>query len=233
MGGLIYSDDGSTIIGGDYLRMTYIMSATTNDTIYDANFAWMLAFTDYLADEESSIDSDYSISYFTSRSIEDEIGRVVSSDAQVYLAAILTMFAYLAFTLGDFTCLGARPWLAVVTIIVMLMALITSYGIGCAMGYPMTSLVFLIPYLLLGVGVDDEIIIVEAVDRTPYFLGDPTEGGERFEAALKHSGLSISLTSFCSVMAFAVGSNVTMPGVQTFCVYAALGFFANYGMHEL
>ena len=229
----MYDDDGSTIIGGNYLRMTYIMSATTNDTIYDANYEWMFEFVEYWSADDTPIPSDYSISYFTSRSITDEIGRVVSSDAQVYLAAILTMFVYLAFTLGDFTCLGARPWLAVVTIFVMIMALITSYGIGCAMGYPMTSLVFLIPYLLLGVGVDDEIIIVEAVDREQEVIGDQEAGGERFEKALRDCGLSISLTSFCSVMAFAIGSTVTMPGVTSFCVYAALGFFANYVLQFL
>ena len=50
----------------------------------------------------------------------------------------------------------------------------------------------------------------------------------RLANALSSSGLSITLTSLCSVVAFLVGSAVDIPGVSAFCVYAAWSFLANY-----
>ena len=72
------------------------------------------------------------------------------------------------------------------------------------------------------------------LDREPYPTiggkgkGDTSKSAERIGHAMKHVGLSISLTSFCSGIAFAVGTNVSMPGVQAFCVVASIAFFANY-----
>ena len=222
-------NDTDVISGGSYLRVTYTLGATSNSTLYDANYAWMFEFQEYFVDHSKDWeDDDIQVTFITSRSVEDEINRIVAADSNVYAAALFVMLVYLAFNLGDFTCIGARPWLAVTTILVMLMALIVGYGLGSAFGYDLNNIVLLIPYLLLGVGVDDEIIIVEAVDRTPYPNGDPTDGGERLKIALRDSGMSISLTSFCSVAAFTVGSFVDIPGVSSFCVFAALCFLANY-----
>ena len=233
LGGNLTYDNNGSITGGSYLRLTWTLSATGDETIYEANYAWMEEYQNYWFDHVDDYKDDsnnFEVTYFTSRSVSDEIGRVVFVDGFVYLTAILVMALYLAFTLGDFTCIGARPYLAIVTVIVMIMALITSYGIGLLLGFPINTLVFLIPYILLGVGVDDEIIIVEAVDSTEYLNGDQTNGAERFEKALKHSGTSISLTSFCSSMAFIVGATTDVPGIRAFCVFAAIAFFANYGM---
>ena len=52
-------------------------------------------------------------------------------------------------------------------------ALIIGLGIGAAIGYIFNPIVLLIPFILLGVGVDDDIIIVETLDITP--VPDDTE----------------------------------------------------------
>ena len=54
------------------------------------------------------------------------------------------------------------------------------------------------------------------------------DGSIRLELALSSSGLSITLTSLCSAVAFFVGSSVDMPGISSFCIYAAWSFVANY-----
>ena len=73
-----------------------------------------------------------------------------------------------------------------------------------------------------------EVILVDSYDRTPLPDGDDPEGPTRLQHALSSSGLSITLTSLCSVMAFFVGSAVDISAVSAFCVYAAWSFLANY-----
>ena len=187
----------------------------------------MVEFQDFLLDfEKSDVYSDNSdifdelkITFLTSRSFDDEVNRLVISDTPIYIATFTVMFVYLALNLGSFSCIGMRCWIAVFTMIIMVFALSSGYGLGLLFGLKLNSVVLLIPYLLIGVGVDDEILIIEAIDRIPIaVLGrgssniDKNLGAKRFSNALKHCGVSISLTTFCSVAAFVVGTNVTMPG---------------------
>ena len=209
--------------------IVWSFEATTDDTIYNAQQEYMIAFQDYFAEMSASFEADYNLDifYLTSRSVDDEMSRVFIADAPIYMAAIIVMVIYLSLTLGKFHLVYARPWLAISTVFVMILALIMGYGLGLAFGFAFNNLVLLVPYILLGVGVDDQIIIAESVDRTPYPNGDLTKGAERLQEALKHSGLSITLTSFCSVMAFAIGSLVDIAGVSSFCVFASCCFLAN------
>ena len=50
---------------------------------------------------------------------------------------------------------------------------------------------------------------------------------KRFANALSSSGLSITLTSLCSAIAFFAGSSVNIPAAHSFCIYAAWSFLAN------
>ena len=74
---------------------------------------------------------------------------------------------------------------------------------------------------------------MDANERTSLSVGDESSEGIRVGNALSSSGLSITLTSLCTVMAFFVGSAVDLPGVSAFCVYAAWSFFANYVLQFL
>ena len=85
-------------------------------------------------------------------------------------------------------------------------------------------------------GVDDQIIIVETLNRTEAPLTPPkpneidkyNKQDIRFGIAMKNSGESITLTSISSVVAFLLGSNIDMPGITAFCIFAALCFLSNY-----
>ena len=75
---------------------------------------------------------------------------------------------------------------------------------------------------------NDAVILVDSYTRTRSQCADEYDDSVRLANALSSSGLSITLTSLCSTMAFFVGSSVDMPGVSAFCIYAAWSFLANY-----
>ena len=58
-------------------------------------------------------------------------------------------------TLGDFSCVGARPWLALSAMLVMICAMISGFGIAFFSGATFNTIAILSAYILLGIGVDD------------------------------------------------------------------------------
>ena len=154
----------------------------------------------------------------------------MSGDLPIFGASFVVMLVYLALTLGKFNCVEARPLIAVGSLLSTICAIVMGFGLGSAFGYDFNVVVTLIPLIILGVGVDDDIIIVESLNRTPLPDNDIKKEDERFGNAMAHSGLSITLTSFSSIVAFLIGSAVDLPGIESFCIYACLCFLANYGM---
>ena len=40
---------------------------------------------------------------------------------------------------------------------------------------------------------------------------------------MKHAGVAITITSVTDLMAFGIGGSTVIPGLRSFCIYAAIG----------
>eukprot|EP01083_Nonionella_stella_P051286 136161_1 len=220
--------DNAEIIGAQAVRFTYELVGSLNETVQDIVYEYMGEWQRYWEEHVVDYADDIEIVYYTDRSFDDEIDRVITGDAAIFGLALITMLIYLMFTLGKVSCIGARPWLALSAIFVMICALLMGFSISLCLGTQFNVMVILVPYILLGVGVDDMIILVDSYDQTAMPEDDILKADIRLGNALAVSGLSISLTSFCSSMAFFVGSASDIPGIHAFCMYAAWSFLANY-----
>eukprot|EP01084_Bolivina_argentea_P008424 15777_1 len=224
--GGLQKDDNNYIVGANALLFIYELYGSTNNTEQQIAHEYLLSFQDYWGIHKT----DYPgirIEALTDRSYDDEISRVVDGDAPIFVVALLTMLIYLIFTLGQFSCIRARPWLACSALLVMLCSMAIGFGISFLVGTEFNTICALAPYILLGVGVDDMIILVDTYQR--HKISDNIISEEmRLSKALASSGLSISLTSFCSSMAFFVGTQAAVPAISSFCMFAAWCFLANY-----
>ena len=70
-------------------------------------------------------------------------------------AAFVLMTIYLMFTLGKISCIAARPWLALSVVIILLGALLIGFSISLCCGTKFNFVVMLVPFILLGMGMDD------------------------------------------------------------------------------
>ena len=75
----------------------------------------------------------------------------------------------------------------------------------------------ILPFILVGIGIDDAFVICGAFDATDPSLGFP----ERMEKAIQRVGVSITLTKVTSLAAFLLGATCAFPSVQYFCYYAS------------
>lgn len=86
-----------------------------------------------------------------------------------------------------------------------------------------------LPFVLLGIGVDDAFVIANAFDREREGVPRDTEDDEsmvkRGARALARSGASITVTSLTDLVAFAISSSSALPALGSFCAFASINIF--------
>lgn len=235
--------DPSTALGGfsgnNYSEasafvVTYPVNNAVNQ-VGDENgkaVAWEKAFIQLVKDELLQMvqSSNLTLSFSSESSIEEELKRESTADIVTILISYLVMLAYISMTLGDASCLStfylsSKVLLALSGVMVVVLSVLGSVGLFSAIGVKSTLIIIeVIPFLVLAVGVDNMCILVHAVKRQPLEL--PLE--TRVSNALVEVGPSITLASLSEVLAFAVGSFISMPACRVFSMFAALAVLLDF-----
>ena len=89
-------------------------------------------------------------------------------------------------------------------------------AVAFALDQKMTTVHNILPFMLLGIGVDDMFVIVNTIDQVPDHL--PYE--KRFIIGMTHAGPSITITSFTNALAFFFGGFTSLEALNSFCFFA-------------
>ena len=84
----------------------------------------------------------------------------------------------------------------------------------------------LLPFILLGVGVDDAFVIVNAFNRerkVPRNSESNEDITKRSARAMARAGASITVTSLTDLVAFGISASSRLPTLASCCAYAAIG----------
>ena len=101
-------------------------------------------------------------------------------------------------------------------VVAVLLSLFSGYGLLFIIGTPFTSITQLLTFVIFGIGLDDAIIIFGSYCRT-----NPKESIEtRMFTVVEDVGISITLTSVTSSLAFGLGCMWSIPAVYWLCLYA-------------
>ena len=92
------------------------------------------------------------------------------------------------------------------------------FSLAYALGFEKSGVHNIIPFLLIGIGVDDMFVICNSIDQTPLHLTPE----RRLRKGMALAGPSITLTSLTDMMAFFLGSSTSTPALRDFCVFAGL-----------
>ena len=160
------------------------------------------------------------------KSFQDAINQRILGDIPKVIGSFVLMFLYVSCNLGDvFHPIKNRIHLSQVGLFSVLLALISSYGLCSYLGFLISPLHNFIPFLLLGLGVDDMFVIVQAHD---FYTKSDDEVKKRISIAMKHSGAAITVTSLTDFLAFAIGGTTTIPALRSFCFFCGIGIFCVY-----
>lgn len=103
-------------------------------------------------------------------------------------------------------------------------ATVMTFGICCGLGVVVTPISQVVPFLLLGIGVDDMFVIVRTLERIPLSLS--TE--DRIERTYRECGGAIAVTSATDALAFLVGATIKFPAMRAFCINAGIGVILTF-----
>jgi len=131
--------------------------------------------------------------------------------ADLYLLPIIFV-AMSVFTGAMFVkCHSVRSQclVGVAAVLSVVLSIVCSLGAAMVFGIPYTTISPLLPFVLFGIGLDDAFIVGGAFSRTKVEDGPV----ERLRQTMKDVGVSITLTSVTSSLAFAIGCSSTLPAI--------------------
>ena len=163
------------------------------------------------------------------RAFDKEISRSVTGDIPLVVAAFVVIGAVVIETQRfrraphvSFATLTAWGMCAVG------LSVFAGYGVAMWAGVPFTSLAQVGPFIFLGVGVDDVIVLLDSFRLARVTLRDGGDVRSRAEFAAERAGVSVAITSATNFLAFALGSMTVIPAVHWFCVYAAVAILCDF-----
>ncbi|GMH67585.1 hypothetical protein TL16_g04716 [Triparma laevis f. inornata] len=163
---------------------------------------------------------EVNMAYHTSRALDDALGEAIGADIPLVGAAYIIMIITCCLSLGKgirHGCSRSSASLAGGGIFCVFLSTFAGFGIAALTGAWFTSLHSLLPFILVGIGVDDMYVIVNHFQLTRESL----DLEDRVGIAMKNAGIPILYTSVTDFIAFLLGSTSSLKGISSFCVYAA------------
>jgi predicted RND superfamily exporter protein len=162
------------------------------------------------------------------RSFADVATVAVLGDITQLFIGYMIVFVYVMIMLGKFSCVEQRAYLSMASITGIVMGIVVSYGFCSGVGLFYGPMHNVLPFLLLGIGIDDMFVIVQSWDTLTEKEKANGSMQHKFGKTLSHSGVAITITSLTDVLAFAIGGTTVLPALKSFCLYASVGIVAIY-----
>ena len=159
------------------------------------------------------------IFYTTGRSIDDSIAETIESDIKLIVVTFTIMISFACFMLGKYLNPSTgHGLLAMSGVLSVAFGIMAGFGLSMFAQTPYVSIVGILPFLVIGVGIDDMFIIVDELDRVHPDQTIP----KRLGMVMWRVGPAITMTTMTDILAFAVGTTSIFPSVVYFCTFAAL-----------
>ncbi|CAB9516753.1 Pick C1-like protein 1 [Seminavis robusta] len=210
-----HDDDATTYLES---AQSYLIEFDLPWTNMTADFEWsaLERIQALQAEWDADPNNPFTIEMTAYRSYSDEFFRAIIKDLPLLPAVFTIMSAFCCFVFWHRDRVKSRMLLGVGAVVCIVLSIISGYGLLFIFGVPFTSVTTMIPFLLFGVGLDDSFIIFGSYNRT-----DPRLSAyERIQHTIDDVGLSISLTTLTSSLAFFMGTFSNIPAVSWVCWYA-------------
>ncbi|XP_072390401.1 patched domain-containing protein 3-like [Diabrotica undecimpunctata] len=165
--------------------------------------------------------------YYAGRSFGDISNAALFQDMDLIVFGVTIMILYVQLVISKFNFVEMRIILGFIGLLSIGMSFVVGSGICSLVGVPYGPVHTSLPFLLMGLGVDDMFIIIACWEElTAEEKKLPME--RKIALTLKHAGVSITITSVTDVIAFIIGSSTILPSLESFCIYAAAGVLMTF-----
>ena len=164
---------------------------------------------------------------FTAGSLKEAFSSDLTSDLNLVQISISLVAVYCIIFMGSWSPIHFRSATAGIALLCVGLSYGSSAGLAYLVGGKSGGIHNLLPFMLIGIGVDDMFVISSAIDQT-----NPRDSVEdRMKEGMIHAGASITITSFTNAIAFFLGCTSSLEALSSFCFFCGLGvmmlFFAS------
>jgi predicted RND superfamily exporter protein len=200
------------------LMMRYFLRNPKDETSLDKVLALEKRILDVLAALKPKM-KHVKMSYASTRSVDDAIGESTGSDARLVSVTFILMISFACIVSGNIReSARSHSLLSLFGVVAVVYGIAAGLGFGMWLQLPFISMVGVLPFLVLGIGLDNMFLIIHELDRIP--LDWPVN--QRISHALSQTGPTVTMTSVTNVVAFAVSTLTAFPAIRIFCIYASL-----------
>ncbi|XP_041971275.1 NPC intracellular cholesterol transporter 1-like [Aricia agestis] len=237
LGGVEYDINGDIVIAKSilvtwymYVNMTDVNMNEVGNLIGTEEWTsvplalWEKKFLEY-AETLHEQYKDLNFYYESGRSFADTSGEAMFGEMGKLFTGIFVMFIYVLLAISRWNWLEFRLTLGGVGLMSVGMAYGCTIGWCSLIGIPFGPVHSSLPFLLMGLGLDD-MFVMNACWKIVVSSTDPaTSLPLKIGHMLEHAGVSIVITSFTDIVALLVGAITILPSLKSFCLYAAMGVF--------
>ena len=197
---------------------------------------------DQQLDSSKRLYKQIKISVLLNNALSDVLKEAASNNYHLTLIGIGVMFVFVVVSLIDFPCSNSQhkcglgqSCMGLFGICLVLLATVTAFGFTswCQVSFNATSIQVL-PFLALGLGVDDVFIVISCWSRIDRSLYKESMNGVEWKIKkiigrlFSRAGPSITMTSLSNFVAFLIGAIIPIPAVRSFCLQASAVVCFNY-----
>ncbi|XP_067129499.1 patched domain-containing protein 3-like [Centruroides vittatus] len=214
-------DRNSNIVSAKALRLIYFLSKKNKRHALIAK-AWEEKFIKTIGEtkfKNIKVERDASISKEQLKKENIFVGFKHISPASI----LICIFTIATCSFPDLR--KSKPWTGILSLIATVMSVVSGFGALIYIGTAMSTITIIVPFLILGIGIDDTFILLSAWRKT-----DTSKSVEwRMGEALSECGVSVTITSFTNIASFVVGALITsLPVHGVFCIYMATCLVFDY-----
>ena len=106
--------------------------------------------------------------------------------------------------------------------------IIIALGLTAGFGFWYTTIHGVLPFLALGIGIDNMFVILRCLENIPEEERERNSLVKNVALTMQRAGVSITVTTATDVAAFGVGTIAVLPALKHFCVSSAIAVAAIY-----
>jgi len=148
----------------------------------------------------------------------------IGGDVSSLTIGIMLIIVYALLVLARCHPVRSQALLALAGIASCGLAIGVSYGLTTGFGVPLNPVVNVLPFILLGIGVDDMFVLLNSLEATD----DDLSVEEKIGQTMGMAGVSITVTSLTDMFAFLLGVSSSLPALSDFCIFAFIGILFDF-----
>uniref|UniRef100_A0A3Q1IQ49 SSD domain-containing protein n=1 Tax=Anabas testudineus TaxID=64144 RepID=A0A3Q1IQ49_ANATE len=190
--------------------------------------AWQRRYSEAVL-QSVTANSSQKVLSFTTTTLEDILKSFSDISVIRVASGYLLMLAYACLTMLRWDCAKSQGAVGLAGVLLVTLSVAAGLGLCSLLGISFNAATTqVLPFLALGVGVDDVFLLAHAFSETGQNKRIPFE--DRTGECLKRTGASVALTSISNVTAFFMAALIPIPALRAFSLQAAVVVVFNFAM---